>query len=416
MNWLARRTSQLLGALILCPCAAASQANRAAGDDFAMIFREIHELVAKDFVDPKLGGLDWNAVAIDFGKRAANAGDRDEFADIVNEMLARLNTSHTYLYTSREPAYFQLLSIFRTPLAGQIQAAHPDNIELKYPGIGIFTLDVNGAVFISGVLEGAPAHRAGLRLGDRIISVNGELFHPIGSFENRIGADTPMQVQRHDNGRPDSTITVTIRPEAIEPASMILNAIKRSARIIEKPPRRIGYIHMWSMAGEEYREALREQIASGVLRDADALILDFRDGWGGANPDDLNMFHQRVPVMTHIASDGSQQVVDAQWRKPVALLVNEGTRSGKEVFAFGFQKHGIGPVIGTRTAGAVVGGRPYLIRPGILLYLAVADVRIDGERLEGRGVMPDVEVPFDIRYADGRDPQLDAASESLAHN
>jgi carboxyl-terminal processing protease len=46
--------------------------------------------------------------------------------------------------------------------------------------------------------------------------------------------------------------------------------------------------------------------------------------------------------------------------------------------------------------------------------LAVSDVRVDGERLEGRGVVPDVKAPFALPYAAGRDPQLDAALEKLA--
>ncbi len=48
------------------------------------------------------------------------------------------------------------------------------------------------------------------------------------------------------------------------------------------------------------------------------------------------------------------------------------------------------------------------------LYLAVLDGRVDGERLEGVGVAPDIEVPFDVRYANGRDPQLDRAIEVIA--
>ena len=117
--------------------------------------------------------------------------------------------------------------------------------------------------------------------------------------------------------------------------------------------------------------------------------------------------------MTHIARDGTRREIDFQWRKPVALLVNGGSRSGKEVFAYGFRKHRIGSVVGSRTAGAVVGGRPFLVEPGMLLYLAVLDVRVDGERLEGRGVTPDVEVPFEVPYAAGADPQLEAALECL---
>lgn len=409
MHWALVRLCAI-GALLALPGAA----ERASIDaDYSAIFRDIHSLVAKEFIDPDMNGLDWNVLGDEFVSRLEAVRDVEQFASIVNQMLGRLNTSHTRLYTAREPEYFQLLSIFRQPLADQIRAAHPDNPDLRYASVGIFTKAIEGEIFITGVLEGAPGHRAGLRVGDRIISANDAPFHPIGSFEGRVGLETPMVVQRSQADPAESILTLSVKPELIQPAEMLLNAVNQSVRIIDRPNRRIGYIHMWSMAGDAYRNALREQVASGVLKDADALILDLRDGWGGANPEDLNMFHQRVPVMTHVARDGTQRVIDYQWRKPAALLVNAGTRSGKEIFAFGFQKYRIGPVIGTRTAGAVVGGRPYLIRPGILLYLAVADVRADSERLEGRGVTPDVVAPFDIRYANGSDPQLDAAISAL---
>jgi carboxyl-terminal processing protease len=105
--------------------------------------------------------------------------------------------------------------------------------------------------------------------------------------------------------------------------------------------------------------------------------------------------------------------LDFQWRKPVVMLVNNGSRSGKEILAYGFQKYKLGKVIGTKTAGAVVGGSPFLLKDGNLLYLAVIDVLVDGERLEGKGVIPDIEVPFPLEYAQGKDPQLEKAVEVL---
>ena len=97
----------------------------------------------------------------------------------------------------------------------------------------------------------------------------------------------------------------------------------------------------------------------------------------------------------------------------MVLLVDQGSRIGKEVLAYGFKKFGIGKVVGTTTAGAVVGGRPFLLSDGSLLYLAVQDVLVDGDRLEGVGVTPDVEVEFSIPYANGADPQLEKALDIL---
>jgi carboxyl-terminal processing protease len=87
--------------------------------------------------------------------------------------------------------------------------------------------------------------------------------------------------------------------------------------------------------------------------------------------DYLNLFNRRIPVMESTSRGGQVTRVPFYWRKPVALLVNEWTRSGKELFAFGFRKYGYGPVVGARTSGAVLGARAFPIGGGGLLYLAV---------------------------------------------
>ena len=83
-----------------------------------------------------------------------------------------------------------------------------------------------------------------------------------------------------------------------------------------------------------------------------------------------------------------------------------------ELFANALQANDI-PLVGTPTAGAVVGGRGFLLPDDSLLVMAVVDVLVDGKRLEGNPVEPDIEIPFDFRYAAGADPQLDAAVEEM---
>jgi carboxyl-terminal processing protease len=144
---------------------------------------------------------------------------------------------------------------------------------------------------------------------------------------------------------------------------------------------------------------------------ADAMILDFRDGWGGCNPDFLNYFNTVPPVLALIDREGNRRVSDPQWRKPLYILINGGTRSGKEVVAHAVQREMLGLLVGVRTAGFVVGGQPFLLSDGSLLYLAVMDAEVDGERLEGVGVAPDVEVADQLDFAQGADPQLERAVE-----
>jgi carboxyl-terminal processing protease len=88
---------------------------------------------------------------------------------------------------------------------------------------------------------------------------------------------------------------------------------------------------------------------------------------------------------------GNSEFVHVKWRKLVAMLINGGTRSGKEVLAYGFKKYRLGELIGTRTEGAVLAATAFLIGSGLLL-LAVEDIRVDGQRLEGMGVTPTIEV------------------------
>ncbi|MBC7830504.1 MAG: peptidase S41, partial [Hyphomicrobium sp.] len=64
--------------------------------------------------------------------------------------------------------------------------------------------------------------------------------------------------------------------------------------------------------------------------------------------------------------------------------------------------------------GALLAGTAFLLSDGGLLIMAVEDAAVDGERVEGTGVAPSIEVPFDVRYAAGKDPQLDKAIAVLA--
>jgi carboxyl-terminal processing protease len=188
--------------------------------------------------------------------------------------------------------------------------------------------------------------------------------------------------------------------------------MERSARIIDRNGLRIGYIHIWSYAEFPYQRLLLQELQSGTLKDAQALVLDLRDGWGGAELSYLQPFLGRLPTMSVIGRNGGEEFENVRWNKPVAMLVNGGTRSGKEILADAFERYRLGPGVGSHTAKAVLGARAILMSDDTLLLLAVADVIIDGRRLEGVGVEPTVTAPFRIEYASGRDPQLEWPSRS----
>ena len=244
-----------------------------------------------------------------------------------------------------------------------------------------------------------------------IISADGSSFEPIGSFRGKEGEAVALAIRRDANG---PVTTIAVRPQRIKPDDAFESAMRDSTRIIEANGRRIGYIHVWSYAGRSYQEILEAALSEGKLKDADALIWDLRDGWGGARPSFLRIFDPHGPTMILSERNGDTELVGFRWRKPVVLLTNNGTRSGKEVLTYGFKKNGYGEVVGEPTAGALLAARAFLLSDGSLLILAVNDVTVDGERLEGKGVVPTIEVPFELPYAAGKDPQLNRAISVLS--
>jgi carboxyl-terminal processing protease len=388
-----------------------SEADSAEADQKA--FDEVWEIVRDHFYDPRLHGLDWQTIRARYRPRTASARTREELAIVVNAMLAELGASHTHYYTTEDPAYYQLADIFSDALRHRgLERVFPSG-EVTYPTIGVFTqTDNEGRTFATGVVEGAPAHRAGLLLGDEILLADERPFRPVDSFRGKVGVPVSLEIRRAPAAAPTA---ISVVPLEIRPNAMFLQGLQASAHIIAAGNgARVGYVHVWSYAGRGYQSALEELIAEGVLRDADALVWDLRDGWGGAEPQYLDLFNLRAPTMQVTNRNGETSLVDVKWRKPVAMLINAGTRSGKEVLAYGFKKYQLGELIGVRTEGAVLAATAFLIGDGGLLLLAVDDVLVDGQRLEGAGVTPTIEVAFDSRYAAGGDPQLERAVQVLS--
>jgi carboxyl-terminal processing protease len=372
-------------------------------------FEEVWRTVRDRFYDPHLHGLDWPAVRDRHLPDAERATSDEALARVINSMLSGLQASHTRYYTPEEAEFYQLAGIFAGALRRRgLDRAFPDG-RISYPGIGILSrADAQGRSTITGVIDGTPARQAGLLAGDEIISADGAPFQPVRSFRGKVGRPVVLGLSRAG-----ASMQIAVMPLDLEPNKMFLDGLKASARIVPANGRRIGYVHVWSYAGTAYQRALEDLVSQGALADADALIWDLRDGWGGAMPQYLDLFNTRAPTMQLTDRNGGREFEGVKWRKPVAMLVNGGTRSGKEVLAYGFKKYRLGEVIGTRTEGAVLAATAFLIGGGLLL-LAVSDVLVDGERLEGVGVAPTIDVPAGPPSVDGDDPQLDRAVAVLS--
>lgn len=372
----------------------------------AAVFDRTVQIVEERFFDP--AGLDDFEVAVE---KARAAGITAENLDAsIDGILESLNASHTVRYTPDEIAYYELSDVFRFAIRRDAQRLYPATEgQPSYDGIGVVTAVIDGQTFVTDVYNGSPAAQAGVLVGDQVVSADGAPFAPVESFRGKAG-ETVMLAVRHTAGAEPEMIPVKV--ETLRATPSLVGAIEDSVRVIESGNRRIGYVRLWTYTTDRVTDVLYNELGQGRLRDIDGLILDLRSRWGGAPADAAETFVGGTADMTMTDRDGEISQANIRFSKPVVAIIDEGSRSGMEILAYSLKKHGI-PLVGVNTAKDVVAGTGFLLPDDSLLILAVADVHVEGKRLEGVGVAPDIEVPFDIRFANGADPQFDAALEEM---
>ncbi|WP_026615103.1 S41 family peptidase [Ensifer aridi] len=328
----------------------------------------------------------------------------------IERVLASLDASHTARFKPDTIDYYELADIFRYAIRHDMKRLFPPDGEANYVGIGMVTRIENGLRFVSDVYDGSPADRAGIRVGDEILSVDGAPYREIESFRNKRGRSVEIALRRDAGAQP---FTVTAAVERLRPLRTFEKAIEESIAVSESEGRRIGYLRLWTLSAPDGLEIVARELATGRLKDTDGIIVDLRGRWGGGPPDAAELFVGDTPSFRLIPRSGKDILANVRWRRPVVAIIDEGARSGLELFAYALKANGI-PLVGTRTAGALLAGRAYLLPDDSLLEVAVSDAVIDdGVRLEGHGVEPDVTVPFTLPYAAGRDPQREAAMEEM---
>jgi carboxyl-terminal processing protease len=418
-------------ALVLCLCAGfvgsfqtrAATAFPAGLDriDRAQLYDAVVETIENKFYDPsRLKQLDWSSRVKAIRPSVLAAATTEDAVHQVNSLLAELKTSHTVLLTPDDYDYYVLLDIVGTGL--------PDfttrlfwGMGPNYPGIGAFTRLVDGRHFVDGVLEGSPAERAGLLYGDEILSVDGQPYSPVAAFRAKVGTTVDLEIRRRAEGAPQHQ---EISVVSIRPTIAFSNATEASARVIERDDHRIGYIHIWaSHEANSFNSALA-RLSLKASKPPDLLVVDMRGRVGGSagvaraflETMDAGTKSYFGEWKTFDRSDRHASFAAPEnhaFRGRSALLINEHTRSAAEIMAFGYKRGSFGPVIGTPSAGAVMGGALYVMPGDLLLYVAVAGMTFDNQPLEGIGVAPDYRVERPLAYAAGVDPVLDAAADIL---
>ena len=327
---------------------------------------------------------------------AAAISDEASFARESNRRLAELGVSHTTYFPPLAPKTDELRAVFE-PELGAADAV----------SIGAQIEPLAGRFYVVTIFPDGPAAHAGLLRGDEIVAVDGQPFNPDRAWPDRALA---VAIRRHANG-PVQMIGVTPQHGSIRKAWLATE--RAGSRIVARAGKQIAYAWMWTCAGEDYQNLLAQKLTSDFAA-ADALVVDFRDGWGGCNPTFVNLFNRAVPTLRSLRRDGRARVYAPGWRRPLVVLVNRRTRSGKELVTRALQRAGRATVVGERSAGAVLAGDPITLSNGGILYVAVADLFVDEERLEGVGVTPEVPVDEQLPFAAGSDPPLDRALEVAA--
>jgi C-terminal processing protease CtpA/Prc len=367
------------------------------------VMNEIGGIVRREFFDPRALAA-FNEAESRFQELAA----RGRLANASSAWLETLNATHTARFTPDQIDYYELAEVFHRAIQDRDELFPPEGV-ISYPGIGMVPRTIEGKLFVAYVYDGGPAARSGVKVGDEIVSVDGEPYAPIASFQGKVGRAVKLQVRRTAESAP---LALAVPVEKLQPRELFLDAIRSSARVVLKDGRRIGYLRLWAFAFSGVEDLVMELLASEQFSEAEGLVLDMRGRWGGAPADAADLFVGRSPLVELTDRDGDEHLANARWDRPLVGIIDEGSRSGIEILAHGLKQAGV-RLVGSRTAGAVVAGRAFKLRDNSLLEVAVLDVHVDGARLEGKGVSPDVEVLCDIRHAAGADPQLDRALEEM---
>jgi len=371
-------------------------------EEWRQIYTDAWRLERDYFYDGAMHGVDWAKVRTQYGKLVEEASTREEVDFIIGEMIGELNSSHTYHG------------------GGAIE-------ETKRANIGYLGVDwtAEGEYYrIKKIIHGAPwdaEARSPLGLpgvpvkeGDFILAVNGiplttktDVNAP---FVNLAGKSVELTYSSSPGWSGARTVVVQLMPTEFRLRNLAWIEEKRQ-RVEAATNGQVGYIHVPSTGTDGQSELIRQ--FTGQL-EKKALIIDERFNNGGQIPDRFIEMLDRKPLGFFATRDGAAFAVPAAGNFGAkVMLINGWSGSGGDAFPDYFRKAGLGPLIGTRTWGGLIGisGAPGLIDGGNVTVPTFRMLNPDGTWFrEGHGVDPDILVPEDLTQgSQGKDNQLERA-------
>jgi carboxyl-terminal processing protease len=401
--------SRLWFGAVLLLAAVASGAARPAAQGWHQAglaaFDAVWRTVNDTYHDPAFGGLDWSAVRAELRPRAERATSAEEQRAAIREMLARLGQSHFALLTA------------------------PTGVDAPR-GAGNVPVDVRvtpDGVLVTRTHTGADVP---IRPGDRLLRIDGQ---DLGDLLADIAADDPRRtelswrrVTRAMSGAVSVPLVLTVEAPGAEAREVEVTRVEgpgEDVTVGNLPPlrahletvervtpagRRVGLIrfNIWMAAIAQPFE-----LAVDRFRQADGLVIDLRGNPGGL-ADMIRGIAGHLVDEPAVLGRMRMRGLDLEFRVnprrsttdgrsvrpyggPVAILVDDLTASASECFAGGLQALGRARVFGVRTSGqALPAATQQLVSGDVLLYAVGDFVTSTGRRLEGAGVVPDVEVPL----------------------
>ncbi|MGW0120980.1 S41 family peptidase [Streptomyces sp. NPDC003327] len=373
------------------------------GAEWRQAFDEAGRIVRAYFWEPGMGGVDWTAVLDQYRPLVERVASPDEFADLLREVMGELATSHAYVTPARRnegPPHYQ----------------RPQGL------LGANFVPREEGWMVKRILPGdssdskarSPLAGTGIRPGAVLTHVDGRPVDPVaGPYPLLAGTGgTTVEltfVPAEGEGRSRRVAVVPLVDE--RPLRYQDWVAKRRAVVREVSGGRCGYLHIPDMGGSGWAQFNRD-LRMEVSRPA--LIVDVRGNAGG-HISELVVEKLTRKILGWDLTRNAQPVSYASNapRGPVVALADEATSSDGDMITAAFKLLGLGPVVGLRTWGGVVGmtGR-HRLGDGtqITVPMNAAWFPEYGWSIENRGVEPDVAVirtPLD--WAEGRHAQLDDA-------
>jgi tricorn protease len=376
--------------------------------EWKQMYNEAWRIERDFFYDPNLHGLDLDAVRKSYEPYLAGVGNRDDLNYLFAEMLGELTVSHL-------------------AIVGGSRAVEPKRV----PGglLGADYAHENGRWRITRVYTGeswnpqlrAPLTQPGVNVvaGEYILAINGRDLRSADSLYSRLeglaNKQVPLRVGSDPGGANSREVTVT--PVENEFPLRHLAWVEGNRRkVTQLSGGRLAYVYLPDTANGGYVNFNRYYF-SQVGKDG--VVVDERFNGGGLQADYIIDYLSRRLMAFRVMRHGLDVPSPlAAIFGPKAMIVNEYAGSGGDALPFYFRKAGLGPIIGKRTWGGLVGGLggyPALMDGGFVAAPAVGFYNAGGSwEVENFGITPDIEVEQDPKAVrEGRDPQLEKAVEVL---